>query len=51
MKEVQEPARTLIKRAALREGCKRDGCLFKFGGRLYYINFDEDVVVRQLERK
>ena len=49
---IDESLKRLIKRRAVKTAPgKQDGCFVRYAGRIYYVNFREDRVVLQLERK
>ena len=41
----------LIKKRALKNGKKQGECLVRYGGRMYLVDFEKDVVALQLEYK
>ena len=45
--------RRLIKRSAIKMGFNKnnDGCFVRYSGRLYYVDFQKDMVIEQMERK
>ena len=45
--------RRLIKRRAIKMGFNKndDGCFVRYTGRLYYVDFQKDIVIEKIERK
>ena len=48
---VDEIWKRFIKRRAIKDGCRDRQCLVSYFGRLFYVNFDKDLVVLQSEYK